>query len=99
MPAVKLIVLSAIAKTPFLGVDCTGLLPAFRFAAFCGAVSQGIQWSGSVEASVSDRYPAFTVHYRARFAELEGILNFGVFKIVSERMALIMNWWGDKLNG
>jgi hypothetical protein len=91
MPAVKLIVFNAIVESPFLGVGCTGLLPALLFAAFCGAVSQGIQWSGSVEASVLDRYPAFTVHYRARFAELEGILNFGVFKIVSERLS-ILNW-------
>jgi hypothetical protein len=98
MPAVKLIVLSAMIESPFLGVECTGLLPAFSFAAFCGAVSQGIQWSGSVEASVLDRYPAFTVHYRARFAELEGILSFGVFKIVSERFST-MNWWGDIFNG
>jgi hypothetical protein len=52
MPAVKLIVFSAIIETPFLGVDCTGLLPAFCFAAFYGDVAQGIQWSGSVEASV-----------------------------------------------
>jgi hypothetical protein len=85
-------------ESPFLGVDCTGLLPAFCFAAFCGAVSQGIQWSGSVEASVSDRYPAFTVHYRARFAELERILIFRVFKIVKERLS-ILNWWDDELNG
>ena len=75
MPAVKLIVLSAIIESPFLGVDWTGLLPAFCFAAVCGAFAQGIQWSGSVEASVLDRYPAFTVHYRVRFAELEEILN------------------------
>jgi hypothetical protein len=91
MPAVKLIVLSAIFNSPFLGVGCTGVLPALRFAAGCGAVYQGSQWPGSVEASVTDRYPAFTVHYRARYVELEGILNFGVFKIVSECMA-IQNW-------
>ena len=91
MPAVKLIVLSAMIESPFLGVDCAGLLPAFHFAAVCGAVSYGIQWSGSVEASVTDRYPAFTVHYRTRFAELEGILNFGVFKNVLERVSML-NW-------
>jgi len=50
-----------------------------------------------VEASVLDRYPAFTVHYRARFAELEGILNFELFKSVSERLS-IRNWKGDELN-
>ena len=43
-----------------------------------------------------DRYPAFTVHYRARFAELEGILNFGIFKIVTARLS-ILNWEGDEL--
>jgi hypothetical protein len=75
-------------ESPFLGADCTGLLPAFRFAALCGDIFYGIQWSGSVEASVLDRYHAFTVHYRARFAELEGILNFGVFKIVTERLSI-----------
>jgi len=32
---------------------------------------RGIQWSGSVEASVSDRYPAFKDHYRAQPAKLE----------------------------
>ncbi len=32
---------------------------------------QGIQWPGSVEASVSDRYPAFTVHYRVLPGKLE----------------------------
>jgi hypothetical protein len=78
-------------ESPFLGVDCAGLLPALRFAAICGGVYLGIQWSGSVEASVSDRYPAFTVHYRTRFAELEEILNFGVFKTVSERLSM-RNW-------
>ena len=35
-----------------------------------------------------DRNAAFTVHYRMRHAELEGILNIGLFKTVSERMAI-----------
>jgi hypothetical protein len=72
-----------------------------RPAGVCGrplvaAFFFGNQWPGSVEASVSDRYPAFTVHYRARFAELERILIFGVFKTVKERLSML-NWWDDEL--